>query len=76
MAPARNARERAAMERRNAVLRTSTNLATRDLYYRIALVNNDLKSQRADKDTSHAELSKRIEQLEALVGKLAGRLGE
>jgi len=76
MAPARNARERAAMERRNAALRTRTNLATRDLYYRISLVNNDLKNQRTDEDTNVAELSMRVEQLEVLVRELRERLGE
>jgi FkbM family methyltransferase len=76
MAPARNPRERAAMERRNAVLRTSTNLATRDLYYRIAVINNDLKAQRADESKKLAEMSQRVEQLEALVGKLMERLSE
>lgn len=74
LAPARTPRERAAMERRNAVLRTRTNLATRDLYYRISLVSNDLKAQRAEEDSSVAELRERIGQLEALVEALERRV--
>ncbi len=76
LAPARSPRERAAMERRNAILRTRTNLATRDLYYRISLVSNELKAQRTEEDTSVTELRERIAKLESLVESLAKQLGE
>jgi hypothetical protein len=71
------------MERRAAGLITRTNWATRDLYYRLGLVNGELKSIKhalssasteEDRSTAVAELSERVKQLEAIVGKFSNRL--
>lgn len=83
LAPSATPLERANLERRAAGLITRTNWATRDLYYRLGLVNGDLKSVKdglpsapaeQDAGTTVVELSERVEQLEALVSKLSSRL--
>ncbi|MEO3942031.1 FkbM family methyltransferase [Paenarthrobacter nicotinovorans] len=87
LAPAGTPLERARVERRSAGLLTRTHWATRDLYYRVGLVNTNVKSL-SDAQTPSAaldELAKegaraqaalvdRVERLEAMVEALTERL--
>ncbi|MBU8868314.1 FkbM family methyltransferase [Paenarthrobacter aromaticivorans] len=83
LVPSATPLERAHMERRAAGLITRTNWATRDLYYRLGLVNGELKSIKdglstapaeQDASTAVAGLSERVKQLEVLLGELSNRL--
>lgn len=71
LAPSANARERAAIERRAARLTTQTNLATRDLNYRMNLVNSELRELRQEWAGGQ---SARIERLESALASLAALL--
>lgn len=73
LAPARTAREKAAVERRRAALLTRTNLATRDLYYRISLVAADLKAAIKTEDNVLDDLKARVEQAEVALQSLMNR---
>ncbi|WP_347108235.1 FkbM family methyltransferase [Paenarthrobacter sp. S56] len=89
LAPSTSSLERARIERRAAILITRTHWNTRDLYYRLGLVNSGLRTVRDVQETNVplvaagadvpelvAALSARVRQLEEAVQALSGKLAE
>lgn len=87
LAPAGTAQEQAAIARRSASLITRTNIATRDLYYRLGLVGGEVQSLREfhapgaqpqecspDGDSDLQSLKLRVTQLEEQLATLSAML--